>query len=1035
MLSEILMRLCSGRAHILALCLALLLTSAAPHWAAAQDSAAAPTAKPVQSMGFPSTWKPYVGASLLLSNTSTGTEIGGQGLIGIHKELMNPMAGGPALRGEAYLGGTSAGVNGGGRLLLAIPVIWVAGGVDYSISLDQADFILSVLFPTTRGGFFHTGAEVRLDWLPARNQSFEIGMRIPIFQRFIGKSRQYTLEAQVPKPDPALAHQRVAPAQLDSLMAAVYRPGLEILRFSSYFFDDQGGSYQESLERARTRALAVKAILDAPGPEREGRTTYASIEAAYHLALDAAFGAALSGGTPDTAVGRPVARQAEAIAFDRIILPYDRVFGQYKSHNSLLGLGKAAHDEFQEWLQGPHGLDQTQRTNALGVFDRWLGVLDQLRAQFRLDSSNDTRLVWLPMQLAIRPDQHDQQAEIDDIIERLVEQGFTDDNAAIYMTGQQFPFELSRMLRRTEHYHVLWIHDYRGVTPQGRPDRVAFSMTRHGYLANLRRKVEEYEKTGFFPTYMIFLDQNYYESNKGKTFLGFLNDPLGAPFKLPGKDSLSVAMQATMRASQDSLRVAVANSRRLQTEAARHPDPQAWLRQTIRVHVSITNPSDLSFRSSHLLGLPFAPDNLIRDHRKLAFRDITETDPASGEAIFTGVGIGENYATPTWEDRAILVSGSSLLELKTEARLLLLQQGFKESEIPAPLQPRPKPADYDSLVAALEARGAIARGMNLHNKTGWAQKDASIVHMALYNLMPPGSVLYIPDSIWTNFLWAAQLVSAAARGCHVYAVAPAVGHAPSDAPFTMSRMQETYVRLAIIHQVLEPEIEAVGGALRVGVYTRTSDVGDLGATTDEIVANYDRYPFLKEEFPFDASFYDTLRVLADSLSRFDTRRTQVLQDEVQRETTIHRKTQFFGTREALDRIARNPAMVSFLEAWLAQLSVPFTDSVTSRPIQDRPELKAFRDVAAVANALPPDVRARDVTYLTVGSMNKDYRSAVLDGETVYVLSGDWSLIGWTDFFAEWGYVTWVTGPEELEQYLPPYSKTQRWVGRRLRRIL
>ena len=88
------MRLCSGRAHILALCLALLLTSAAPHWAAAQDSAAAPTAKPVQSMGFPSTWKPYVGASLLLSNTSTGTEIGGQGLIGIHKELMNPMTGG-----------------------------------------------------------------------------------------------------------------------------------------------------------------------------------------------------------------------------------------------------------------------------------------------------------------------------------------------------------------------------------------------------------------------------------------------------------------------------------------------------------------------------------------------------------------------------------------------------------------------------------------------------------------------------------------------------------------------------------------------------------------------------------------------------------------------------------------------------------------------------------------------------------------------------------------------------------------------------
>ena len=1026
------MRLCGGRADIPALCLALLVTSV-PHRAAAQDTAAAPGAK-VQSMGFPSTWKPYVGASVLLSNTSTGTEIGGQGLIGMHKELMNPMAGGPALRGEAYLGGTSSGVNGGGRLLLAIPVIWVAGGVDYSISLDQADFILSVLFPTTRGGFFHTGAEVRLDWLPARNQSFEVGVRIPIFQRFIGKSRQYTLEAQVPKPSPALARQHVAPAQLDSLMAAVYRPGLQLLRFSTFFDDKEGGSYDESLERMRTRAQQLKALLDTPIPGHPGGTTYATVEAAYHLALDAAFGAALTGGRPDTALGRPMARQAEAIALDRIILPYDRVFGQYKSHNSLLGLGGAAHDEFQAWLQGQDELAPAQRTAAIGVFDRWLTVLDQLRSQFDLDSENDTRLIWLPMQLALRPDQHDQQPEIDAIVERLVEQDFTEDNAAVYMNGQQFLFELSRMLRQTERYHVLWIHDYRGVTPEGRPDRVAFSMTRHGYMANLRRKVEAYEQTGVFPTYLIFLDQNYYEANKGKLFLSLLDDPLGAPFTLPGRDSLSAAMQVALRASQDSLRIAVANSPRLQAEAARHTDPQGWLRQTIRVHVSITNPSDLSFRSSHLLGLPFAPDNLIRDHRKVAFRDITETNPASGEAIFTGVGIGEHYATPTWEDRALLVSGSSLLELKTEARLLLLQQGFKESEIPAPLQPQPKPADYDSLVAALEARGAVARGMNLHNKTGWAQKDASIVHMALYNLMPPGSVLYIPDSIWTNFLWAAQLVSAAARGCRVYVVAPAVGHAPSAAPFTMSRMQETYARFAIIHQVLESNFESVGGALRVGVYTRTSGVGDLSASAAEIRANYDKFPFLKEEYPFAPQVYDELEALADTLSKLDVRANQLLQDEIARATTIHRKTQFFGTRETLDWIARSPAMVGFLEAWLRQLSVPYTDSVSYTPLEDRPELKAFRDMAA-SKPLPPGLRARAVSYLTVGSLNKDYRSALLDGETVFVLSGDWSLIGWPDFFAEWGYVTWVSSPEELEQYLPPYSKRQRWVGRHLRRIL
>ena len=72
---------------------------------------------------------------------------------------------------------------------------------------------------------------------------------------------------------------------------------------------------------------------------------------------------------------------------------------------------------------------------------------------------------------------------------------------------------------------------------------------------------------------------------------------------------------------------------------------------------------------------------------------------------------------------------------------------------------------------------------------------------------------------------------------------------------------------------------------------------------------------------------------------------------------------------------------------------------------------------------------------SIASDSPGLRETVLDGETVYVLSGDWSLIGWPDFFAEWGYVTWVTSPEELEEYLPPGTSTQRWMGRRLRRVI
>ena len=39
------------------------------------------------------------------------------------------------------------------------------------------------------------------------------------------------------------------------------------------------------------------------------------------------------------------------------------------------------------------------------------------------------------------------------------------------------------------------------------------------------------------------------------------------------------------------------------------------------------NPADVSYRTSRLIGyLPIAPDNMVRDHRTIAFFDLTELD-------------------------------------------------------------------------------------------------------------------------------------------------------------------------------------------------------------------------------------------------------------------------------------------------------------------------------------------------------------------------------------------------------------------------
>ena len=86
------------------------------------------------------------------------------------------------------------------------------------------------------------------------------------------------------------------------------------------------------------------------------------------------------------------------------------------------------------------------------------------------------------------------------------------------------------------------------------------------------------------------------------------------------------------------------------------------------------------------------PDVLMRDHRKISFYDVTERDPGRGEAIFTGMGIGEHYAGPTWEDRAILVQGPSLVGLKDAARELRSEPGIRggrgSPSAPAPAKAR-----------------------------------------------------------------------------------------------------------------------------------------------------------------------------------------------------------------------------------------------------------------------------------------------------------------------------------------------------------
>ena len=198
------------------------------------------------------------------------------------------------------------------------------------------------------------------------------------------------------------------------------------------------------------------------------------------------------------------------------------------------------------------------------------------------------------MDLALTFDQYDDQIEVDSLIGRVVGHPFTDHNALAYMRSTDLPLEIARSILAARQYHVLWTHEFMGREWYTRAiDDVGYRMV----------AVRRYDSTGVIPMYMILHDQYFYETSDGRLWLTILEDPLDASMRIKGDDG---TRERHLRERQDELRAAVAGSRRLQQDARATDDAERWLRNTIKVHVNVGNPSDFSFRSSHIIpGIPF----------------------------------------------------------------------------------------------------------------------------------------------------------------------------------------------------------------------------------------------------------------------------------------------------------------------------------------------------------------------------------------------------------------------------------------------
>jgi len=998
----------------------------------------------VESMGQPPRIFPYAGLAAGAYRPS-GDRIDPTGALtlGAFYNVLSPVAS-VGLAAEGYVGTRAAAVDGGLRGLLSIRPLRFGVGLDYNIRDNDPDLLLSFLHPLRRGGPFGLGGRLRVDYLPTRGHTFQVGFAIPLFQPWMGRTRPPRDHVRLSLPKQGPERYDAVDAQLAQALANVCDAADWINRFTTPFFDPAGGTREESVERFVGRVQRFKQhMAERNALYPEGRS-YAAEISVYHQELDRAFSLAASGGAAgrqvgeSTALGREISAQAREILLEEVVLPYNAMLGRIKKPDSTRGHAARARDDFDLWLERETRIPASARPALRHVLQTVLDAAEENR-EGSARYWETSELVWIPIHLALRPDQLETQAQLDRLVERAVGEQFTSGNEHYYVINEQFQWELLRHIREAEDYHVLWIHDFRGVGNDKQADSIGYAQVLAGYLETLTRRVRDYDTTGKLPTYMIFLDQNFYEPNRGRIWMTLLEDPLHAKVSLPGGDDAQ-EKEAAIAKAQEELRTAVAESRLLQKRARTHG--KDWLRNRIKVHVNITNPVDWSFWSHRVLPVLGLPDVLMRDHRKISFYDVTETDPGSGEAIFTGMGVGDHYAGPTWEDRAILATGPSLVGLKDAAREMLLQQGFSSEEIPYPLRPLPKPHDYGERIARREAEGYRYRAMQIHNQTGYGAKPINVLKATLYETMPAGSILIVPDSLWNSPFWAGMLVGNALRGGRVFVISPAFANAPSAGFPQMSRAQEIFAEMILVQQMLGDEIAAAGGSLHTGIYAVDLDVGDLVGRTELYYDNLLTSPLA--EAWLDSTEEENPELWAGSRARNRRDKARVtkqlkdlgfepgyaVEDVGVRQPKLHLKAQLLLNRAAI-HFFQKVDWATIIEQHMAHrarqaageeyVDLRETWEVIQRLFKQEGE-KALAET-------PPEVIEKAAGYLTVGSHNMDYRGMMMDGEVIYVTAGSGIVPATRDLLVIAGVSTWVKTLEELEALVPAYSEWQRRVGR------
>jgi hypothetical protein len=402
--------------------------------------------------------------------------------------------------------------------------------------------------------------------------------------------------------------------------------------------------------------------------------------------------------------------------------------------------------------------------------------------------------------------------------------------------------------------------------------------------------------------------------------------------------------------------------------------------------------------------------------------------------IRMGVGIGEHFASTSWEDRGYRLRGPVTLEARAGLRRLLTLNGVGGDDIPAPLR---EIASAKAAEREANRNDYVGRALQVHNEPGFGAKQSSVVRAMLYDLAQPGAVVVVPDPLWVSDEWAAMLAGAAARGVTVCVIAPALANAPSPEPPVMTLAHDVMRRLLQLREELDAPIRRAGGALRVGLFAAHAQVDDGAARRQEVLDGLQRAPWIRDLIPFDARTLAVLDRAEAQAASGGKDGTALATHESPRPPQLHQKTQLIARPGAIAALVRQPGWDDVLAQTMRAQSQQ-TERIAEQIGWTTPDVDSTATRGAdlllrgYEQALPEAERKQVSFYYTLGTQNQDPRGMMLDGESTVIVSGFYAAAGLVDTYYLMARTTWITTPVELDALLPPASGWMRMLARLVR---